>query len=326
MSIASVVHRVAQTPIRILLISGSPRAEDNCPDEKSKSRKICEQLMQNPPPNTVFLDLAVDANQKVQPCKGCVSTAAPHCHYRITDEAHGCSCYDPGSTTEPDLLHNADVYRRLEACDGFMLVTPVNWYSVPSQVKSMFDRLVCINGGNPYYELTGKDKRLSRRLEILPEWNLIRRNHLENRSAAFFVYGDYGADEIGNDGFPKILRNRNTYKLNEEALAAPPKLAVMPIVMQLRYSGINVEDEHIVGSVFGAGLPYGVNNLTFPEQSDIFSQANKLATEFSLYVANSVLQSPPSNPDFEKQNDTKRINLQKLKLKVMSTSYPDDPT
>jgi len=30
-----------------------------------------------------------------------------------------------------------------------MIITPVNWYQAPSGLKSMIDRLVCADGGNP---------------------------------------------------------------------------------------------------------------------------------------------------------------------------------
>jgi multimeric flavodoxin WrbA len=61
-----------------------------------------------------------------------------HCHWF-------CSCYAPNDDKNPDLMYEAKIYDKLEACDGFMVVSPQHWYSVSSQVKTMFDRLVCAN-------------------------------------------------------------------------------------------------------------------------------------------------------------------------------------
>ena len=42
-----------------------------------------------------------------------------------------------------------EIYPKWVAAHGIMIVTPVNWYQVPSSLKLMIDRLVCADGGNP---------------------------------------------------------------------------------------------------------------------------------------------------------------------------------
>jgi len=46
-----------------------------------------------------------------------------------------------------------------------MIVTPVNWYQAPSGLKSMMNRLVCANGGNPDPTSTGGPMRACARFD-----------------------------------------------------------------------------------------------------------------------------------------------------------------
>jgi hypothetical protein len=73
----------------------------------------------------------------------------------------------------------------------------------------LFDRLVCLNGGNPRPDLIRKkDTLLAQALERSPQWKELSRNHLEDRSAAFFCYGDRGAADLDATGRPKILTHK----------------------------------------------------------------------------------------------------------------------
>jgi multimeric flavodoxin WrbA len=40
------------------------------------------------------------------------------------------------------------MYARLDMADAWAIIGPVNWYGPTSNLKLMFDRLVCMNGGN----------------------------------------------------------------------------------------------------------------------------------------------------------------------------------
>jgi multimeric flavodoxin WrbA len=60
-----------------------------------------------------------------------------------------------------------ELYPRWVAAHGVMIVTPVNWYHVPSVLKLMIDRLVCADGGNPDPTSThGKDAAQAKELEL----------------------------------------------------------------------------------------------------------------------------------------------------------------
>jgi multimeric flavodoxin WrbA len=73
------------------------------------------------------------------------------------------------------------------------MVTPVNWYHVPSVLKLMIDRLVCADGGNPDPTSTqGKDAKLAKQIE-LEGWDYPK--HLAGRAFAVVVHGDVGGAE-----------------------------------------------------------------------------------------------------------------------------------
>ena len=57
-----------------------------------------------------------------------------------------CNCYEPGNKDKPDLMWDLDLYARLDLADAWAIIGPVNWYGPTSNLKLMFDRLVCMNG------------------------------------------------------------------------------------------------------------------------------------------------------------------------------------
>ncbi len=40
-------------------------------------------------------------------------------------------------------MWDLDLYARLDMADAWAIIGPINWYSVSSNLKLMFDRLVC---------------------------------------------------------------------------------------------------------------------------------------------------------------------------------------
>lgn len=123
----------------------------------------------------------------------------------------------------------------------------------------MFDRLVCMSGGNPREELIAhKDPERAMRLERTPAWRELSRNHLEGRTAAFFCYGDDGAAETGDDGRPLALRHKAWFDPEREPFA-DGRDAYAPLVWQCRYSGIEVPDGLWRYHEFGHGRPYSEN-------------------------------------------------------------------
>jgi multimeric flavodoxin WrbA len=88
-----------------------------------------------------------------------------------------------------------ELYPRWVAAHGVMIVTPVNWYHVPSVLKLMIDRLVCADGGNPDPTRTrGKDPALAKKIE-LAGWDYPK--HLAGRAFSVVVHGDAaGVEEV----------------------------------------------------------------------------------------------------------------------------------
>jgi multimeric flavodoxin WrbA len=172
---------------RILLVNGSSRSDQSCPGEMSKTFRLVEiarRLIERERGFEVeVLDLSLLTSQygrQIHPCKACVSTAQPLCHWP-------CSCY-PNHALGQVNDWMADIYPMWAAAHGIMIVTPVNWYQAPSGLKSMIDRLVCADGGNPDPTSTsGKDAKKAKEIE-LKGWDYPR--HLAGRAFSVVVHGD----------------------------------------------------------------------------------------------------------------------------------------
>ena len=152
-------------PSRVLVVCGSPRNDGSCPGEMSKTFrlvKIAEETLAQEGIEADLLDLSRLTSEfglRIYPCKGCVSTAQPLCHWP-------CSCY-PNHAFEQTGDWMAQIYERWAAAHGVLLVTPVHWYQASSALKLMIDRLVCADGGNPDPTSTsGKDAAKAKALEL----------------------------------------------------------------------------------------------------------------------------------------------------------------
>lgn len=153
-----------------------------------------------------------------------------------------CNCYEPSDKDEPDLMWDLDLYSRLDLADAWAIIGPVSWYGPTSNLKLMFDRLVCMNGGNPREDLIDhKDPEKAIVLENSPEWETLSVNHLEGRTAAFFSYTDEGGVEMDGDGCPKILRHKDYFDPELEPFD-DMRQAYAPLVWQCLYGGVEVPD------------------------------------------------------------------------------------
>jgi len=179
------------TRTRALVICGSPRNDGTCPGEISKTFRLAglvrEELVQAQL-EVDFLDLShvtSEYGRKIHPCKGCVSTAMPLCHWP-------CSCYPNHSL---DQVHDwmDEIYERWVAAHAIVIVTPTHWYSTSSALKLMIDRLVCADGGNPDPTSThGKKPDEAKTIE-LAGWGYPK--HLERRVYGLVVHGDVAGIE-----------------------------------------------------------------------------------------------------------------------------------
>ena len=179
-------------PSRILIVNGSSRSDQSCPGEMSKTFRLAEiaraAIEEESGVDTEVLDLSrltSEYGRVIYPCKSCVSTAMPLCHWP-------CSCY-PNHALAQSNDWMAEIYPKWVAAHGIMILCPVHWYQAPSTLKLMIDRLVCADGGNPDPTTThGKNAKLAKEIE-LAGWPLPR--HLEGRVFSVVVHGDSSGTE-----------------------------------------------------------------------------------------------------------------------------------
>ncbi len=181
----------AASPSRVLVVNCATRNDGTCPGEMSKSfrlARIAQETLQAAPVEVDLLDLswlASDYDRHIHPCKGCVSTAMPLCHWP-------CSCYPNHELGQVNDWMN-EIFERWTAAHGVLLVTPTHWYTVSSPLKLMMDRMVCADGGNPDPTRTGgKDPEKAKQLE-LEGWDYPQ--HLAGRAYAVVVHGDVAGIE-----------------------------------------------------------------------------------------------------------------------------------
>ncbi len=184
-------RRNASLPPRILVVSASARTSQSCPGETAKSFRLAQlarAAIEAEGARVDFLDLSVlvsEYGRVIYPCKACVSTAQPLCHWP-------CSCYPNHALGQTQDWMN-EIYPRWVAAHGILIVTPVNWYHVPSVLKLMIDRLVCADGGNPDPTRThGKNAAEAKAIE-LAGWDYPK--HLAGRAFAVVVHGDVSGVE-----------------------------------------------------------------------------------------------------------------------------------
>lgn len=179
------------SPSRVLVVCGSARNDGTCPGEISKSFRLATLVNEELQAASIqpdLLDLSLltsEYGRNIFPCKGCVSTAMPLCHWP-------CSCY-PNHALNQTNDWMAEIYERWTAAHAVVIVTPVYWYQSPSPLKLMIDRLVCADGGNADPTSTGgKKPEKAKKLE-LEGWDYPK--HLAGRAYGLVVHGDVAGIE-----------------------------------------------------------------------------------------------------------------------------------
>ena len=179
------------SPSRVLLICGSARNDGTCPGEISKTWRLTNTAKTTLKKEGVEVDvldlswLNSSYNLNIHPCKGCVSTAMPLCHWP-------CSCY-PNHAQGQTSDWMAEIYERWTAAHGIIILTPVYWYQAPGPLKLMIDRLVCADGGNPDPTTTHGKKPLEAKALELNGWDYPK--HLSGRAYGVVVHGDVAGIE-----------------------------------------------------------------------------------------------------------------------------------
>lgn len=180
------------TRSRVLLVCGSARNDGTCPGEVSKTWRltgIAQQVLSAAGVDTDVLDLSLvtsEYGRNIYPCKGCVSSAMPLCHWP-------CTCYPNHALAQADDWM-ADIYEKWVAAHGVILLAPTYWYQAPSPLKLMMDRMVCADGGNADPTTThGKHLDEARQLEHTG-WAYPK--HLAGRAFGVVVHGDVAGVEV----------------------------------------------------------------------------------------------------------------------------------
>jgi multimeric flavodoxin WrbA len=178
------------TRSRVLVINASARNDGSCPSEISKTwrlSKMCEDVLHAEGLESDLLDLSLltsDYERHIHPCKACVSTAMPLCHWP-------CSCY-PNHSLDQDNDWMNEIYERWVSAHAVIILTPTYWYQAPAVLKLMIDRLVCADGGNPDPSSThGKKPEEAKALE--QDWDYPK--HLAGRAYGVVVHGDVAGIE-----------------------------------------------------------------------------------------------------------------------------------
>jgi hypothetical protein len=272
----------AERPFRVLILSGSNRRQYNCPGVDAKSRTLMLRLADRLPQGWEidYEDLGnVYGRARIQSCNACVSTSMALCVWP-------CNCYEKDNSAEPDLMWDLDLYARLDLADAWAIIGPVNWYGPTSNLKLLFDRLVCMNGGNPREDLIEhKNPELAAKLEHSAEWEALSLNHLEGRTAGFFCYGDGGGDELDDSERPNLLRHPHYFDPEKEPFAEM-RDTYAGLVWQCRYSGIEVPDELWRYIEFGQGKKYSDNQAEdMAKEGNVFKDFDAWAAEFAEFVA-----------------------------------------
>ncbi len=191
LQLAEAKQKNPNTRSRVLLICSSSRNDGSCASEISKTWRLTllakeELIKANVGVDLLDLSLLTSSYDKhIHPCKACVSTAMPLCHWP-------CSCY-PNHALRQTNDWMAEIYEKWVAAHGVIILTPVYWYQTPGVLKLMIDRLVCADGGNPDPTRTqGKDAEKAKEIE-LAGWDYPK--HLAGRAYGLVVHGDVAGIE-----------------------------------------------------------------------------------------------------------------------------------
>ena len=178
-------------PSRVLIVCGSARNDGTCPGEMSKTWRFTQwarEIVEAAGVEADVLDLSrvtSEYGRAIHPCKGCVGTAMPLCHWP-------CTCYPNHSMAQADDWM-AEIYERWVAAHGIVIIAPTYWYQSPSPLKLMIDRLVCADGGNPDPTSTHGKKAAEAKAIEEKGWDYPK--HVAGRAYGVFVHGDVAGIE-----------------------------------------------------------------------------------------------------------------------------------
>ena len=108
---------------KVLILLGSPRRNGN-------SAVLAEHLGRGASASGAQVDTVHLQELGIRPCTGCDACQG--------EEADGCILDDAMQ----------DIYPRLKEADSIVFASPVYWFSVTAQIKTVIDRIYAIGGGD----------------------------------------------------------------------------------------------------------------------------------------------------------------------------------
>ena len=108
---------------KILILMGSPRKSGN-------SAVLAEHLAHGAIGSGAHVDTIYINGMDINPCTGCNECQG--------ENANGCVIDDAMQ----------DVYPKLKAADSIVFASPIYWFSVTAQLKTVIDRIYAVGGGD----------------------------------------------------------------------------------------------------------------------------------------------------------------------------------
>ena len=195
-------QKLHDTPgqVRILLVQGGSRSEHTCPSELSKSFRLAAEAADELRAAGAHVDLldlsnlASEYGRRIYPCKACVSTAMPLCHWP-------CSCYPNHSLGQ---VHDwmAEIYELWVAAHGVVIVTPVYWYQATVAAEADDRSAGVRRRRQPGSHVDARQGPPAKAKPLeLAGWPYPR--HLAGRAFAVIVHGDVaGAETVRREASP----------------------------------------------------------------------------------------------------------------------------
>ena len=129
---------------RILVVCGAARHDQTCPGEMSKTFRLAQLAREEIERANIACDLldlsllTAEYGRQILPCKACVSTAMPLCHWP-------CSCYPNHAMGQVNDWMN-EIHPRWVAAHGIIIVSLTDWLTdmslVPAAPNALVDRYV----------------------------------------------------------------------------------------------------------------------------------------------------------------------------------------
>ena len=107
----------------VLILMGSPRKSGN-------SAVLCEHLATGAMAAGAHVETLYLSGMDINPCTGCNQCQS--------EDANGCVVVDAMQ----------EIYEKLKNADSIVFASPIYWFSVTAQLKTVIDRIYAVGGGD----------------------------------------------------------------------------------------------------------------------------------------------------------------------------------